>query len=150
MIVIQRDHTGSNNDTEEADSVPNQRQMIATKHRMENEATAKSSYETDDGAARAAGCEGEREVQLNRFRMSVAGVESVGCFGSTSRLKCPSQLCPEDILPMCAPSTIEVLQVATMRGIVKCHCEIRLNFGDNFEVVWYLKSLHICIDVFKR
>jgi hypothetical protein len=92
MTIIQRDHTGSNNDTEDADSMPNQRQMIATKHGMENDATDEISYETDDGAARAAGCEGDREVQLNRLRMSVAGVESVGCFGSTSRLRCPGQL----------------------------------------------------------
>ena len=76
--------------------------------------------------------------------MSVAGVESVGCFGSTSRLRWPGQLCQQGILPMCVPSTIEVLQVAAMRGIVKCHCEILLDFGDNFEVVRYLKSLHVC------
>jgi hypothetical protein len=128
--------------------------MIATKHGMENgmenEATTKSSYETNDDAARVAGCEGDREVQLNRFRMSVAGVESVGCFGSTSRLRCPCQYCQQDILPMCAPATIKVLQVTAMRGIVKCHSKIRLDFGDSLEVVWYLKSLHVCMDKFQR
>jgi hypothetical protein len=53
---------------------------------------SRSSYETDHDGAGVTGCEGDRDVQLKRFRMSVAGVASAGCFGSTRRLRDLDQL----------------------------------------------------------
>jgi hypothetical protein len=41
------------------------------------------------------------------------------------------------------PSSIEILKVAVVPGVLKCHLQVFLHFRNFLKIIWHLKTLHV-------
>jgi hypothetical protein len=41
------------------------------------------------------------------------------------------------------PSSIEILKVAVVLGVLKCHLQVFLHFRNFLKIIWHLKALHV-------